>query len=107
MSANCGVREFSRVPCSHLPGVRSPAATGKGYQAQGGAMTMSSVTRVRAFLLGLAITACLGAVGASGASATSATFCGGGFTPAHGWCYHGVNAAWKYVEADYSGSGSF
>ena len=58
-------------------------------------------------MLALAVTTALAGATASNASATSASFCGNQYTPAHGWCYYGVPYPWKYVQAYYSGSGSF
>jgi hypothetical protein len=45
--------------------------------------------------------------GVSQASASYVNFCGGQYTPAHGWCYWGGAYSWRYVEADYYGAGSF
>jgi hypothetical protein len=49
----------------------------------------------------------MGTAFASQAPAASVNFCGGQYTPAHGWCYWGGAAAWRYVEADYYGAGGF
>jgi hypothetical protein len=56
----------------------------------------------------LAVVAVLAATAfTSQASATSVNYCGGQYTPAHGWCWWGGAFPWRYAEADYYGGGSF
>ena len=70
-------------------------------------MAMPSISPARRLALTLAVAASLAAGTATSATATSASYCGGGFTPAHGWCYYGVPFGWRYVQATYGGRGSF